>query len=152
LKDRAVGAALEHERAHVRHRDSLRIYLSQLSTELQWPWPQAQKQFHAWLAAPELARDEEARMAGVRGADLASAILVSLRAYRGTAPSPIAALNGDRAILEKRVHSLLGPDLSKECGRSSVEPGSSGLVSLLAVALGVVFGDRLIRLLLHLAA
>jgi hypothetical protein len=153
LEDRAVEAALEHERAHVRHRDPLRICLAQLVTDLQWPWPQAQKRFRAWLAALELARDEEARLAGVQGADLASAILVSVRACQGTTPSPIAALNGDRAILEKRVHSLLGPvaDLSKECGRSSVEPGLLGLGLLLAVALGIAFGDRLIRLLLHLA-
>src|SRR5262249_55880142 len=36
LDDRQIEAALEHERAHARHWDPLRIWLAQLVTDLQW--------------------------------------------------------------------------------------------------------------------
>ncbi len=57
LDEREVAAALEHERAHARHRDPLRIWLAQLATDLQWPWPQARERLQGWLLALELARD-----------------------------------------------------------------------------------------------
>lgn len=90
LQDRELEAVVEHERAHARHRDPLRLWLAQLATDLQWPWPQARVRFRAWIHALELARDEEALARGVDGADLAAAILVSVRLYqdgaeRGTA-------------------------------------------------------------------
>lgn len=69
LDDRAIEAALEHERAHARHRDPLRIWLAQLATDLQWPWPQAQRRFREWILALEFARDDEARAAGVDGSE-----------------------------------------------------------------------------------
>ncbi len=47
LDERQIEAALEHERAHARHRDPLRIWLAQLATDLQWPWPQAQGKVQA---------------------------------------------------------------------------------------------------------
>ncbi len=34
-----LAAALAHERAHVRHRDPLRLWLAQIATDLLWPWP-----------------------------------------------------------------------------------------------------------------
>src|SRR5690242_11819102 len=79
LPDPQIEAALEHERAHARHRDSLRIWLAQLATDLQWPWPQARERLHQWITALELARDEEARAAGVDGTDLAEVILATAR-------------------------------------------------------------------------
>jgi len=74
LDDSAIEAALEHERAHARHRDPLRILLAQLATDLQWPWPQSAHRFRDWLIALEVARDEEARMQGIEGPDIAAAI------------------------------------------------------------------------------
>ena len=38
----AMVAAHAHEAVHVRHRHPLRIWLAQLITDLQWPWPVAQ--------------------------------------------------------------------------------------------------------------
>src|SRR5216683_3171296 len=37
LEEGQVNAVLEHERAHARHWDPLRIWLAQLATDLQWP-------------------------------------------------------------------------------------------------------------------
>jgi hypothetical protein len=79
LDDRAIEAALAHERAHVRHRDPLRIWTAQFVTDLQWPWHSAQRRFGSWLEVLEYARDDEARAAGVDGADLAAALVGSLR-------------------------------------------------------------------------
>jgi Zn-dependent protease with chaperone function len=46
LDDRAIEAALAHERAHIRHRDPLRIWVAQFVTDLQWPWGSAQRRLH----------------------------------------------------------------------------------------------------------
>src|SRR5260370_19598564 len=75
LDDRAVEAAVAHERAHVRHHDPLRIWVAQFVTDLQWPWRSAQRRFTSWLAALEEARDDEARAAGVHRCDPAAALV-----------------------------------------------------------------------------
>jgi Zn-dependent protease with chaperone function len=51
LDDLAIEAALAHERAHVRHRDPLRIWIAQLLTDLQCPWGSARLRLTSWLAA-----------------------------------------------------------------------------------------------------
>lgn len=107
LDDRTIEAALAHERAHARHRDPLRIGLAQLGTDLQWPWPQAQKRFGLWILALELARDEEARASGVEGPDLATAILASARLGRQAILPANAALIGDPATLKERISGSL---------------------------------------------
>jgi hypothetical protein len=87
LDEPAMRAALTHEQMHVRHRDPLRIWLGQFVTDLQWPWAPARRRFESWLEAMEHARDDEARAAGVAGADLAAAVLGSLRFQLGTMPA-----------------------------------------------------------------
>src|SRR5260370_39399133 len=59
LDDRTIEAALEHERAHARHRDPLRIWLAPFATELPWPWPQAQKRVGLLIFSFVLVRAEE---------------------------------------------------------------------------------------------
>jgi Zn-dependent protease with chaperone function len=61
LQDRELEAVVEHERAHAQHRDPLRVWLAQLATDLQWPWPQARVRFRAWIHALELARSRRHR-------------------------------------------------------------------------------------------
>src|SRR5438445_1945827 len=109
LDDRMIEAALEHERAHARHRDPLRIWLAQLATDPQLPWPQAQKRFGLWILALEFARDEEARMSGVDGSDLATAILASARLGRQAILPANAALIADPSTLKERISRLLEP-------------------------------------------
>lgn len=106
--DRAAAAAvLEHERAHVRHLDPLRIWLGQLAADLQWPLPSARIQLTQWRRALELARDEEARRRGVDGADLAQAILVAAGLQADIAGG--ATLLDGNAALELRIRRLLEP-------------------------------------------
>jgi len=109
LDDCAVEAALEHERAHTRHRDPLRIWLAQFAADLRWPWPQAQKRFLEWILALEFARDDEARAAGIDGSDLATAVLASLRFRDRPTPSPEATLAGEPSVLKERIARLLSP-------------------------------------------
>lgn len=111
LDDRQIEAALEHERAHARHRDPLRIWLAQLVTDLQWPWPQARERMQRWLMALELARDEEARAAGIEGTDLAEAIIASARFCQSANLSTRATLTGQGAALKERIARLLDPTL-----------------------------------------
>lgn len=154
LDDRAIEAALEHERAHARHRDPLRIWVAQIVTDLQWPWPQARERFRAWIVALELARDEEARAAGADGSALASAILAAARLRQHTITSPVAALIGDQSVLKQRIARLLNPlaDPAEEVRARWPQPLILAPVLLIAVVLGSAFGEIVIRTLLRIAA
>ncbi len=154
LDDRAIEAALEHERAHARHRDPLRIWLAQSATDLQWPWPQAQKRFQLWILALELARDEEARASGVDGSDLATAILASARLGRQAILPANAALISDPSTLKERISRLLEP-LPLDPPRTHTMTWAAVVVipALLgAIGFGSVFGEQIVRTLLRLSA
>ena len=167
LADTEVRAVLAHERAHGRHRDPLRIWLAQLLTDLQWPWPAAQRRLETWLVALELARDEEARRSGVDGADLAAAVLASVRylqrlpaerrrdtSFNGTSFAH-ARLIGDSRTLRERVSRLLAP-VPKGSRNAAPLPSFGAaeallvLVLLSALALGIVYGERVMHPLLGL--
>jgi hypothetical protein len=153
LDERQIEAALEHERAHVRHRDLLRILLAQLATDLQWPWPQARKRMRRWLLALELARDEEARAAGVEGADLADAILATAR-FNQHLNLSVAALTGEGSVLKERIVRLLAPPtkvMEAQANASGTLP--TVVVSLLsALVLGIIFGEQVVQALFRIAA
>jgi hypothetical protein len=103
----------------------------------------------------ELARDEEARAGGVDGSDLATAILASARFQRDVIPFSNAALTGEPSALKQRIGRLLDPlpDRAEEAGshrRVALSALATGL--LLALALGSVFGERVIHALLRVPA
>lgn len=155
LGDRQIEAALEHERAHARDRDPLRIWLAQLAVDLQWPWPQAQERLQQWLTTLELARDEEARAAGIEGTELAEVILASARFTRRANLAMQAALIGEPSRLKERIQRLLDP--SPADPEESQRPWHDPLVLLvpsLAFALvgGAIFGERLVHALFWIAA
>jgi hypothetical protein len=107
------------------------------------------------MLALELARDDEARRAGVEGSDLATAILASVRLRREAIRSPGVTLTGDPSALEKRIARLLDPLANRpEDTRTCSRLVLSALVTslLLSVALGSVFGERIVRTLLSIAA
>lgn len=166
LEDRVISAALAHEHAHARHRDPLRIWLAQLVTDLQWPWPAAQQRLHAWLEALELARDEEARTRGADGADLAAAVLASVRFMQVIPSARRAALSGtqwaharligDSRALEQRVSYMLAPHPH---GARVDDRQARRLISLVviftavlagALVLGIVYGEGIVHRLLGL--
>ena len=168
LDEGPLHAALAHERAHVVHRDPLRIWLAQAVTDLQWPWPSARRRFDAWLDVLELARDDEARASGADGADLAAAVLVSMRfiaqlgpkdgaRFQGTQLAH-ARLTGDSGTLRNRVSRLLAPvpEVSREhAQRFGALTGVGYLVIPLltvAVLLGLAYGEQLVRALLAMTA
>jgi Zn-dependent protease with chaperone function len=154
LDERALQAALAHERMHVRHRDPLRIWLAQLVTDLQWPWGSAERRFAQWLASLELARDDEARAGGVEGADLAAAVLGALRFQLRAAPA-VATLTGQPEALPARIARLLRPlpeVTSEKEPPYLVVAGGLAMAWLLAMGLGVSFGERLIDTLLALSS
>jgi hypothetical protein len=142
-----LHAVYAHEAAHVLHRDPLRIWLAQFVTDLQWPWPRAQRRFDEWRRVLELARDEEARDEGIDGADLASAVLVGAQwnsvAARG------AALIDSGARLEDRIARLLGPlagDTPERLIASTVIVLGTCLLSLGA---GARFGETLMQVVIR---
>jgi len=154
LDEHAMQAALAHERTHVRHRDPLRIWLAQFITDLQWPCGPAQRRFTGWLAALECARDDEARAAGVEGADLAAAVLSSLRFQLGIAEAA-ATLVGQAEALPARIARLLRP--LPESAPDHEPPylfvaGGLATVWSAAIVLGLSCGERLIGLLLAMSS
>ena len=154
LDERAIEAALAHERAHVRHLDPLRIWIAQFVTDLQWPWNSAQRRFETWLAALEHARDDEARGEGIEGADLAAALVASVRFHRNIGTGTCARLIGSRSALEKRVARLLQPLAGTPRDRTPTTLQVASLLTLalmVAIALGAVYGERLVGTLLALS-
>ena len=152
LDEQALEAALAHERAHVRHRDPLRIWVGQFAADMQWPWACGERRFAAWLAALEHARDDEARAEGVDGAALAAAVLGSLR-FQTEARGIGARLTGNEAGLQTRIARLLQPLSNAPTQQTSSLLNVAGTLTLgyaLAVALGAAFGENLIRPLLAL--
>ena len=146
LDDRAMRAALAHERAHVRHLDPLRIWIAQFVTDLQWPWSSAQRRFETWLAVLEHARDDEARAEGVDGADLAAALVASIRFHRDSSGGICAPLIGNRSALEERIARLLQP-LASPSGNAPTTLQVAVLLTLAlmaAIALGALYGERLL--------
>ena len=153
-KERAIQAALAHERAHVRHLDPLRIWIAQFMTDLQWPWASAQRRFETWLAALEQARDDEARAEGVEGSDLAAALVASIRFHRGRTSGICAPLTGDRSALEARIERLLQP--LEAAPRDSIATYVQlamlvTLALLAALGLGHIYGKWLVGALLALS-
>ncbi len=162
LDETGIRAALAHERAHGRHRDPLRIWIAQLITDLQWPWPRARRRLEVWLETLEWARDEEARRHGVEGQDLAAAVLASVRFLGKPGPRAVLAgtqlaharLLGDGQTLQRRVGRLLAPlprvDRARERLGASVALWIPLLFAILM--LGVVYGGFIMRPLLALTA
>lgn len=169
LDEGVIRAALAHERAHAIHRDPLRIWLAQLITDLQWPWPWAGRRLEVWLEALELARDDEARAEGADGADLAEAVLASVRYLERIAPRNVrtrlqgtqlahARLIGDSGVLRKRVARMLAPlpqqTLDDSAAATRLERAGTLLIPLLlaALVLGAVYGERIMRPLLGITS
>ena len=154
LDERVLDAALAHERAHVKHRDPLRIWIGQIAADLQWPWNNAQERFVDWLDALEHARDDEARAQGIEGADLAAAVLGLLRYQRGLHAIE-ARLTGTEVRLQERIARLLKPLPDAPAKQSLSFVRLAGLIALacaIAVACGALFGERLIGPLLALTS
>ena len=159
LEEGPVRAAWEHEQAHVRHRDPLRIWLAQIATDLQWPWPGARRRFTAWLEILECARDDEARGCGASGVDLAAAVLaiarmVSTALPSGGAPEETAvdaALIGRGRALQGRIARLLSslPESAGAPARNRLDPPASwavaAVVLLIAGGVGAACGEQVLR-------
>ena len=148
----ALDAVQAHEMAHAGHRDPLRIWLAQLATDLQWPFPAPERRFREWRRALEMARDQEVRLSGVDGSDLAAGILTVLR-ISGSVGGVAATLIDDEASLRERIEHLLAPPTEDGGDRRSVV-AFAVVLSTLAAALivGMKVGDPLVAALLNALA
>jgi hypothetical protein len=138
-----LAAALAHERAHAAHFDPLRLWVAQAVTDLQWPLPGPRRRLAFWREALEWARDDDARRAGVRGEDLAAAILAAAR-IPGSAGTALG-LHRPGEALRTRVRRLLAPLPEKPAESADFR----WLVPLFvgAVILGATVGDPIVRLI-----
>ena len=159
LDEGQIRAAWAHEQAHVRHHDPLRIWLAQIATDLQWPWPWVRRRFESWLEVLEWARDDEARSHGACGVDLAAAIVATARRSSPTSQprrprwntSIDVALLGEARSLQTRVTRLLIP-LPEPAGAQPwvrvsdpVLLGMACATLAIIVALGAAYGNSILH-------
>jgi beta-lactamase regulating signal transducer with metallopeptidase domain len=152
LDEAALAAVWAHERAHIRRRDPLRIWIAQLLTDLQWPSPRARLRLSRWLEALELACDEAARRDGVDGADLAAGIVAAAR-LTPSGGAIVAGAYRSSAGLALRIQRLLLPMHAAEPPRERhwrLVAVPALLVA--ALALGAWRGEWVVRALLRLSA
>lgn len=149
VDDEVAKAIWEHEAAHLRHRDPLRIWLGQLATDLQWPWPQARRRFESWLEALELARDDEARRHGADGLDLSAGILAATR-FSGENPAVAALLHRPSLSLRRRMDRLFASLSPEAPAPSSPWPLwlVVGALFFTALVLGLSRGEALLHAVL----
>lgn len=146
----ALTAARAHEEAHARHRDPLRIWLAQIACDVQWPFGAAPARLAAWLEALELARDDEARRAGVPGEDLASALVSAARHAPHARLDAIATLGAPEELLAVRVARLLRPlepDLAPHSARRWLVAAALVVTVAGAALAGWTHGDLVLRAL-----
>ncbi len=142
----SLAAVRAHESAHATHRDPLRIWLAQLAVDLQWPAPSARRRFAHWLHTLEVARDEEAREAGVCGDALAAAIVSVARVAQARSRA-CAALLGQGDLLRDRIARLLRPMVPSRRRRTTWLFAAVVAVLVGGIAAGFVGGDDLLRCL-----
>jgi len=119
---------------------------------LLWPWPTASARLLCWRRALELARDEEARLSGITGPDLAAAILAALRISGGGTSFSAATLGGEASFVAERIARLMRP-LETEAPRAhqrALWRLALAVGVTLAVLLGTHFGERVVPTLLAL--
>lgn len=149
-----LAAVREHEAAHARHRDPLRILVMSFVADLQWPLRPATRGYRRWQHALELARDDEARARGASGEALATGILAVARLMQRPPARAVATLVSvdEGAALRARVDRLLRP-LSTPSPRG-VARGRLGVASwaalmlsatLAATYLGATYGEAWLR-------
>jgi hypothetical protein len=142
-----LRAVREHEAAHARHRDPLRIICLRFAADLQWPVPSAARRYLQWRCALELACDEEARAHGVDGEDLASGILATARLMKRRCDPLRAALTVDDGGdgLRDRIQRLLQPLAALPPRSPSRWPLFVTAAMLLVGLVGSAFGEAAVR-------
>jgi beta-lactamase regulating signal transducer with metallopeptidase domain len=141
-----LRAVEEHEAAHARHRDPLRILCMQFLADLQWPIPATTQRLVAWRRALEIARDEEARARGVDGDDLASAILKTVRIAGASRVSHSGCGLIEPGDLKDRIQRLLHP-LPRAPRRRIVFLPFVAVAVVAAALVGSTFGEAAVRAL-----
>jgi hypothetical protein len=95
----------------------------------------------------ELARDEEARLTGVDGADLAAGILVAARLHFACGPG--AALIDKPIGLEERIDRLLAPLPTDDVPTAMTTSLALLPVSAVGVFSGVRFGEAFVQFIVR---
>lgn len=113
LAPAALAAALEHEAAHARRRDALRLRVARALAWTQLPGARARILGDLALACEQACDEEAARRLGDR-LRVAEAILVAERALAGAPPAPVAFAAGFGAgPIAARVQSLLAEPVAR---------------------------------------
>jgi len=149
IEPEVLRAALEHEAAHVRHLDPLRLFIARFASDLQWPLRAPQARLAHWRNALELARDEEARRRGTDGADLAAAVLAAAQHGQRRGLAPALGLEDEDAGLQDRIARLLSA-LPEDDTTTRHAPAAAAVASSLIASciLGALHGEQVVQALL----
>lgn len=137
-----LHAALEHEMAHVRHRDAARRWLGTLACALWWPLPLIWLAARAWRLEQERACDDSVILAGHDAGDYA-AQLVEAACQSGShlRPPASALVMAMPAGLEQRLRSIVSPSLSRAQPRARFLAFSGMAGCMLLLTAGICRAD-----------
>ncbi|MEZ4696144.1 MAG: M56 family metallopeptidase [Rhodothermales bacterium] len=129
-------AVLLHELAHVKRRDCLTHFLTQLSCALYWPNPFVWHVASRMVTERERAADDAVLLAGTRASSYAKTLLDTAQSYMNvnwTTPATLAMAR--KTQLENRMLAILNPKQERGQGTAANRYVASALVALIAVPL-----------------
>lgn len=109
-----LRAALEHELAHIRHRDAARRWLGTLVTALWWPHPLVWLASRAWKLEQERACDDAVLRAGSDAESYASQLIAAAHSIRlGSFQSAAVLVMAMPSGLETRLRSVVSAGVDR---------------------------------------
>lgn len=133
-----LRAALEHELAHIRHRDAARRWLGTLVSALWWPHPLVWIASKAWKLEQERACDDAVVRSGANTERYATQLIeaahsIRLGGFRSAAALVMAMPTG----LETRLHSVVSTDVNRS-GTGNAFLLLTSVTSMFVLALSTV--------------
>ncbi len=136
--DADLRAALEHELAHIRHRDAARRWLGTLVSALWWPHPLVWIASKAWRLEQERACDDAVVRSGSDPEQYAAQLIDAARAVRlGGFQSAAALVMAMPSGLETRLRAVVGTGVNRAAaGRAGFFfSGAAAMLVITACAL-----------------
>jgi beta-lactamase regulating signal transducer with metallopeptidase domain len=135
-------AALEHEMAHVRHRDAARRWLGTTACALWWPLPLIWLAARAWRLEQERACDDSVILAGHDAGDYAAQLVeAACQSGSHSRPPASALVMAMPAGLEQRLRSIISPSLSRTQPRARFLAFSGMAGCMLLLTAGICRAD-----------
>ncbi len=133
-----LNAALRHERAHLRRRDSWALLTAELACAVYWFHPLAWYAAHRLRVEQEHAADDQVLTEGLPASEYATHLVKIAAAERG---GGLLAAAGTRSMLGARVESILDTERNRNMLSRRMIVASLAAVALVGVPLAAMQAD-----------